>query len=163
MAINIRTINKSDISAITAIYNYYIENTTITFEENCLTEKEMAIRVEQISLQFPFLVAETEGMIIGYAYATKWKERSAYRFSAETTVYLQMNQRGNGVGSMLLSALIIRLKELKLHTLIAGIALPNQASIALHEKFGFVKVACFKEVGYKFKKWVDVEYLQLIL
>ena len=102
-------------------------------------------------------------MIQGYAYATDWKPRGAYRHSVESTVYLRNGQSGHGYGSQLYSKLIELLMRLQVHTVIGGIAQPNEESIALHEKFGFVKVAHFKEVGYKFDQWVDVAYWQLIL
>ena len=99
-------------------------------------------------VKYPWLVVEIENRIEGYAYATDWKPRWAYRHSVETTVYLKHGQSGNGYGTMLYTQLIADLKKLKVHTMIGGIAQPNEASIALHEKLGFVKVAHFKEEGF---------------
>ncbi len=99
----------------------------------------------------------------GYAYASEWKSRCAYRYSVETTVYLHPDARGKGIGTLLYQELIRKLSKLELHAAIGGIALPNDASVALHEKIGFKKAAHFKQVGYKFNKWVDVGYWELIL
>ena len=159
----IRNVSNTDISDIIAIYNYYIENTCITFEEEPVTSNEMLKRIETISKVHPFIVAELDNKVIGYAYATSWRVRSAYRFSSEITIYLDHKMKGKGVGSQLFSALIEKLKETDLHVLVGGIALPNEASIALHEKYGFEKVAQFSEIGYKFNQWIDVGYWELKL
>jgi len=99
---------------------------------------------------------------LGYAYASKWKSRCAYKYSVETTVYLRPEVKGQGIGSKLYKELLTQLKEKNIHAAIGGIALPNDASIALHEKLGFKKIGQFKEVGYKFDKWIDVGYWELI-
>lgn len=111
----------------------------------------------------PWLVAEAEGVVAGYAYATKWRVRHAYRFSVESSVYLAPASAGQGIGTMLYRALLDRLRDGGFHLAIGGIALPNAASIALHEKLGFEKVAQFREVGFKFGRWTDVGYWQLSL
>ena len=103
------------------------------------------------------------GHITGYAYATKWKARSAYRFAVETTVYLADGLARQGLGSRLYEELFGLLKERQIHAAIGGIALPNDASVALHEKFGMRKVAHFEQVGFKFGKWVDVGYWERFL
>ena len=158
-------IRKSDVSdsvAIANIYNHYIKNTIITFEEKELTPDEISRRIENVfSESLPWIVAENGGKMIGYAYATKWKTRSAYRFSVESTVYLEPSSVGNGIGSRLYNELLSLLKDSGIHVVLGGIALPNPSSIALHEKFGFKQVARFKEVGIKFGKWIDVGYWQL--
>jgi phosphinothricin acetyltransferase len=111
----------------------------------------------------PWLVAESDGHIRGYAYATKWKARSAYRFSVETTVYLADGLGRQGLGSRLYEELFRLLKKQGIHAAIGGIALPNDASVALHEKLGMRKVAHFEQVGFKFGKWVDVAYWERFL
>ena len=100
---------------------------------------------------------------MGYASATKWKGRSAYRFSVETTIYLAPHSVGKRIGTELYRHLLDQLRDLGLHTAIGGVALPNPASVALHEKCGFRKVAHFGEVGFKFGKWIDVAYWQVSL
>jgi L-amino acid N-acyltransferase YncA len=157
----IRKVEIKDAEDITAIYNYYIENTTITFEEELLTVEEMASRIETISAQYTYLVYEENGRVIGYAYATQWKARSAYRFSAEVTIYLHPDVKGKGIGSALFQNFLDEIKETELHVIVGGIALPNAASVALHEKFGFKKIAQFEEIGFKFGKWIDVGYWEL--
>ena len=101
--------------------------------------------------------------MIGYTYASDWKKRTAYRKTVETAIYLDPDHLGKGIGSTLKAAMIDELKERGFHCVISGIALPNPASIAMCEKFGFKKVAHFKQVGYKFGEWIDVAYWQLIL
>ena len=159
----IRNVEIRDAEAITAIYNYYIENTIITFEEEAITVEEMASRIKSISLQYPYLVYEENGKVVGYAYATQWKARSAYRFSAEDTIYLDHRETGKGFGCELFSAFLNEFRKTNLHSLVGGIALPNAASVALHEKFGFKKIGQFEEIGFKFGKWVDVGYWELKL
>ena len=153
----------TDAGQICAIYNHYIINTTATFEEEEITEEEMRIRIKQLTRRFPWLVFEVENEVIGYAYATDWKSRSAYRYSAETTVYLKSDDLGKGIGSILYQELIKEMKSLSYQTLIGGIALPNNSSIALHEKMNFKKVAHFQQIGFKLNQWVDVGYWQLLL
>lgn len=160
----IRHAEVSDAQAIASIYNYYIANTTITFEEQFVSAEQMAERILEVhAASLPWLVAEEFGQVIGYAYASKWRARSAYRFSVETTVYLQNEVVSRGVGSQLYEVLFSALKEKGVHVAIGGIALPNKASASLHEKFGMKKIAHFEQVGFKFEKWVDVGYWQAVL
>lgn len=159
----IRSATSKDAPQITDIYNYYIQNTTVTFEKTPISFHEMEDRITKTQVKYPWLIQETDNQILGYAYATDWKPRGAYRHSVESTVYLRNGYSGNGIGTLLYAELIKRLQHLNVHTIIGGIAQPNEGSIALHEKFGFKKVAHFNEVGYKFENWVDVAYWQLIL
>lgn len=159
----IRPVKLSDSHDICSIYNEYILNTRITFEEQSLSDVEMADRIENITKSYPWLVYEHQEKVVGYSYAAKWKERSAYRHSVEAAIYLNRNITGKGIGTQLLRTLLDELKIRKYHSVIYGIAQPNAASIALCEKFGFQKVALFKEVGYKFGQWIDVGYWELIL
>ena len=157
----VRAARPEDSAAIARIYSHYVLTTTISFEEAAVSEADMSARVRDVQSQgLPWLVAEDAGVVVGFAYASKWKVRSAYRFSVESSVYIAPDRKGGGVGSKLYAALLAELAGLELHTVIGGIALPNDASIRLHEKFGFVKTAHFSEVGFKFGKWVDVAYWQ---
>lgn len=158
----IRSVHLEDAEAIATIYNYYIENTTATFEEEAIDSEEMKKRISGIVSKYPYLVFEEEGAILGYAYGSDWKGRSAYKFTVESSIYLGPNAISKGIGSILYTALLKQLIALDFHAIIGGISLPNEASVALHEKFGFEKIALFKEVGFKFNKWVDVGYWQLI-
>jgi len=164
--VTIRAATPADAAAVAAIYNHYVAETIVTFEEEPVPAAEMARRIEEIqAASFPWLVAAEEGApgILGYAYAAPWKRRSAYRHSAEITVYLAPGRTGRGLGSKLYGALLPMLRPLGIHALIGGIALPNPASIALHEKFGLRKVAHFQAVGFKLGRWIDVGYWQRIL
>jgi len=161
---SLRTATRADAESIARIYNHYVANTTITFEEEAVSTGEMADRIAEVaSSSLPWLVLEQDGQIAGYAYATKWKERSAYRYTVEITIYLAPGLGGQGLGMQLYQVLFAHLKEAGFHAVIGVIALPNPASIALHEKFGMTKVAHFKEVGFKFGQWIDVGYWEGVL
>ena len=159
----IRSACIADANAIAAIYNYYVTSTTITFEEAAVSPGEMAARIESVSAQFPWLVCERDGQVIGYAYATPWRARSAYRFSVETTVYVDSRHARKGVGMQLYTELINALRGTDIQVALGGIAQPNPGSVALHERLGFEKVAHFKNVGRKFDQWIDVGYWELQL
>lgn len=160
----IRPATPDDAEAIVRIYNHYILNTIITFEEQPVSVQEMAERlVEVAAAALPWLVAEEVGQVIGYAYASKWKGRCAYRYSVESTVYLDPQAKGKGHGTRLYEQLLALLKAHGVHVVIGGIALPNAASIALHEKLGMRQAGQFSEVGFKFEQWIDVGYWQMIL
>jgi L-amino acid N-acyltransferase YncA len=160
----IRSATPADAESIIRIYNHYVLNTTITFEEQAISSEEMAGRItEAASSSLPWLVLEQAGLLAGYAYATKWKGRGAYRFSVESTIYLAPGLGGRGLGTQLYQVLLAQLKEKGFHAVIGGIALPNPVSIALHEKFGMTKVAHFKEVGFKLGRWIDVGYWEVVL
>lgn len=161
---HIRDAITNDSRAIAAIYNPYIADTTISFEEQPVTDADMARRIGEVQeAGLPWLVIEAGGVVLGYAYATKWRVRHAYRFSVESSVYLAPQAAGQGLGTMLYTALLERLRAQGCHLVIGGIALPNAASVALHEKMGYEKVAQFREVGFKFERWVDVGYWQKVL
>lgn len=158
---NIRKVRLEDASAIAEIYNFYIENSIATFETEKVSAEDFQKRIEQTLKQnLPYFVSEENGELLGYAYASKWKDRFAYRFSVEVTVYLSTNATGKGLGTQLYQELFNALTQLGFHTAIGGISLPNPASEALHEKMGMVKVAHFQQVGYKFNQWIDVGYWQ---
>ncbi|WP_206485641.1 GNAT family N-acetyltransferase [Thalassotalea sp. G2M2-11] len=161
----IRTAVINDAQAIAQIYNYYIKDTVITFEEQMVTADEMAQRIQTITQSnHIWLVLEIEGELLGYAYSTKWRDRSAYRFASEITVYLTPHCHGKGYGTALYTELFKQLQlNTEINTVIAGITLPNQASVALHEKLGLKKVAHFEQVGLKFGQWLDVGYWQMAL
>lgn len=160
----VRPAQADDAAQITEIYNHYVVHSAVTFEEQPVTAQEIARRMLEIaSLRLPWLVAERHGVIAGYAYATRWRVRSAYRFSVESTVYVRADQERAGVGTKLYAALLPALKDCGMHVVMGGITLPNDASVRLHENFGFRKVAHFIEVGFKFNRWIDVGYWQRVL
>jgi phosphinothricin acetyltransferase len=159
----IRAATSADAGQIAGIYSHYVLNTHITFEEAVVGADEMRQRMAEVQHTLPWLVDETDGVIDGYCYATKWRVRHAYRFAAETTIYLRTNVVGRGLGTQLYARLLGELKSRGVHAAIGGIALPNDASIALHERMGFAKVAQFREVGWKFGRWIDVGYWEQLL
>ena len=161
---SIRAATAADGLVLARIYNHYITNTIVTFEEAPLSADDMAARVtETNAANLPWLVAEEPSGVVGYAYASRWKGRCAYRYSVEVTVYLDETAVGQGRGTLLYTALFNALRRSGCHVAIGGIALPNAASVALHEKFSMQKVAHFSEVGFKFGCWVDVGYWQLTM
>jgi L-amino acid N-acyltransferase YncA len=159
----VRKVTVEDAEQICAIYNHYVRETYITFEEQPVSAEEMSQRIRATLESLPWLVWENGQELAGYCYATRWKGRCAYRHSVESTVYVREGASGRGIGGSLYDALLTELRRLQLHTVIGGIALPNPASVALHEKLGFEKVAHFHEVGNKFNQWIDVGYWQLLL
>jgi phosphinothricin acetyltransferase len=160
----IRAAADDDAAAIAAIYNHYVLHTIVTFEEEAVPAEEMRDRVRETQAAgLPFLVAAPGGDVQAFAYASAWKGRCAYRFSREVTVYVRHGEAGRGLGSALYASMIPQLQQLGLHALLGGIALPNEASVALHEKFGFTKTAHLREVGWKFNRWIDVGYWQRLL
>ncbi|MEP5611761.1 MAG: arsinothricin resistance N-acetyltransferase ArsN1 family B [Cyclobacteriaceae bacterium] len=161
----IRIATPDDSNAICGIYDHYILNSHATFETEPVSAQEMEKRIDHISkeLQLPYLVFEQNQEILGYTYATQWKPRAAYERTVETTVYVHPEEFGKGVGNQLYKALLEQLKNSGYHAIIGGIALPNEPSISLHEKLGFVNVGELKEVGFKFGIWIDVGYWQRIL
>jgi L-amino acid N-acyltransferase YncA len=162
--LSVRPALETDAEALARIYNYYVHNTVITFEEEPVSAQEMAARIADVqNASLPWLVAELSGAPVGYAYAKKWKSRSAYRFAVETTIYLEHGHEGRGIGKRLYMELLSLLRKRGVHVAIGGAALPNEASVALHEKLGFERVATFRQVGFKHDRWIDVAYWQLLL
>lgn len=162
----IRDAKKEDIKAITDIYNHYILHTTACFSEEAVAEEEMEKQMRWIhSLGCLYIVWEDEasGEVLGFCYAHPWKEKSAYRKTLETTVYLSPNATGRGIGTQLMETLIGRCRHQGYHVLIADITTGNDASIRMHEKLGFVRKSSFEEVGRKFNQWLGVEDFELIL
>jgi len=156
----IRKAKETDAHTIALIYNHYILHSTITFEEKEVNEQLIIERLKE-SKKHPWWVFEQEGVVLGYAFSTKWKSRSAYRFTVESSVYVAPKQRQKGVGTLLYSKLIESLKNEGFRIILAGISLPNDQSISFHEKLGFQKVGQLESVGYKFNRWIDVGYWEL--
>ncbi|MDE2427912.1 MAG: N-acetyltransferase [Burkholderiales bacterium] len=163
MTQTIRHASAADAEAICQIYNHYVATTHISFEEAPVAVAEMAQRIGDVSARLPWLVLEQGGQLLGYAYATPWRVRSAYRFSVESSVYVSPQHGRRGIGAALYQALIAALRTRGIRVVLGGIAQPNAASVALHEHMGFQKVAHFNEVGYKFGQWIDVGYWELSL
>ncbi len=159
----IRPVTLADAWRVAAIYNRYIEDTTITFETELVTPEDMRVRIETISSAFPYFVYEYDGELLGYCYAHSWKEREAYSKTLETTVYLAPEIFREGVGSLLMARLIEECRRRGYHALVACITADNLPSLKFHQRLGFRPVSRFSEVGRKFDRWLDVIDLELIL
>lgn len=160
---NIRKVELADAEQIAEIYNYYIQNTHHTFETDPVTGDEMRERIAEVTESYPFLVAEDDGdEVCGYAYASQFKMRTAYEYAVEVSIYVKNAAKQKGIGTSLYTRMFDELAETDAHAIIAGIALPNDASVRFHERLGFSKVAHFREVGYKLGRWVDVGYWQMM-
>ena len=163
LGFNIRPVASADAGAIAAIYAHYVEHSATTFELTPPGPAEILERMRHILPHHPFLVAERDGAVVGYAYAGKLYERAAYRWAAETTVYVAHGRQRQGIGQTLYAALIATLAQQGFQTAIGKITLPNPGSVALHELFGFVRSGVLAKVGYKQGAWHDVGIYQLEL
>jgi len=160
---HIRDITEADAQAICDIYNPYVIETAISFEQQPVPANEMRSRIRSVTADYPWLVAESGAGVIAYAYATRWRTRAAYDQTAESTIYVSRSQHRSGVAYPLYMALLERLRRQSVHAVVGCITVPNPASIAFHEKCGFKKVAHFPQVGRKFEQWVDVGFWQVTL
>ena len=159
----IRLAKISDAPAIARIYNYYVKETTVTFEYAPLTNNEMADRINSISASYPYFVYEENDCILGYCYAHPWKERAAYAQTYEISIYLAKEATGQGIGSKLLKRLVDECRKINCHALIACITAENAGSIRFHLRHGFKQVSSFKEVGFKFNRYLDVNDYELLI
>jgi phosphinothricin acetyltransferase len=156
---SIRDATLLDADTIAAIYNHYIATSTATFEVDQIGGDEEATRMRGVvDGGYPYLVAEVDGQVVGYAYAAQYRPRAAYAHTVETSVYVATDTVSCGVGTALYTALFDRLQSFPLHVALAVIALPNPGSVALHERFGFTQVGQLPEVGRKFDRWIDVGF-----
>jgi L-amino acid N-acyltransferase YncA len=163
-AVQVRAATAADGDSVAAISDHYVRGTVVCFEETAVPGSSMGERIEAVlGAGLPWLVAVEDRRVIGYAYASLWNARSAYRHTVECTAYLAPEATGRGLGTQLYEELFARLRQSGLHTVIAVITLPNPASVALHEKFGLRRAGVFHEVGLKFGAWIDVGYWQGIL
>lgn len=156
----VRDASAVDAAACAAIYAPYVTDTTITFEEVPPGTDEMAVRMARAAMSWAWLVAEVDGQVLGYAYGGRFKERSAFRWSCETSVYLAPHAYGRGLGRLLYTELLDRLAARGYRIAVAVITQPNEASMALHRTFGFEQVALLPSIGYKHGAWRDVAWLQ---
>jgi phosphinothricin acetyltransferase len=152
-----------DAAACAAIYAPHVESGPTSFEERPPSGAEMGARIERVAATHPWLVAEAGGEVVGYAYACQYMDRPAYRWAAGVSVYLTEAQRGQGLGTRLYEALFERLRRQRFQIACAGITLPNQPSVALHERLGFTAVGVSRRIGWKAGAWRDVGWWQLEL
>jgi phosphinothricin acetyltransferase len=158
-----RSATVEDAAAIQRIYAPVVVETAISFEDVPPTVEEMAARIASTLKTYPYLVAVSDGEVSGYAYAGRHAERAAYRYSADTTIYIAPEARGKGVGRTLYAALLADLAGRGFHAAFAGIALPNPGSVRLHETVGFEPVGVYRQVGFKFGRWHDLGWWQRLL
>jgi L-amino acid N-acyltransferase YncA len=161
MSAEIRTATAADAAGVAAIYNWYIANTVITFEVEPVTAADMARRMETVLAAHDWLVLERGRELLGYAYAGRFHARAAYGYATESTIYLRHGYAGQGLGTTLYTELVRRTFARGYLHLVGGIALPNEPSVRLHEKLGFVKIGHLLRIGRKFERWIDVGHWQL--
>ncbi|HYB99510.1 MAG TPA: arsinothricin resistance N-acetyltransferase ArsN1 family B [Candidatus Limnocylindrales bacterium] len=156
MALSLRAATFGDAPAIAAVYAPYVQHTVISFEEIAPTAEQMHDRMAASIASHPWLVACRDGEVVGYAYSSRHRERAAYRWSVDVSVYLSARWHRGGIGRALYTTLLAALRELGFARAYAGITLPNQASVGLHEAMGFTLVGVYQGVGYKNGAWRDV-------
>ncbi|KIC93423.1 GNAT family N-acetyltransferase [Flavihumibacter solisilvae] len=164
MEIKIRNAAEQDLPQLLGIYNEIIANTTAVYDYDPHTlemrRKWFETKQEQ---GFPVFVAEEADKIVGFSSIGPFRAWAAYKYTVENSVYVASDQRGKGIGKLLMPPLIQAARHLNLHTIVAGIDASNDASIRLHQYFGFEEVAHFRQVGFKFDRWLDLKFLQLII
>ncbi len=160
--VEIRDAIRSDVPAITALYNSYVENSVITFDIEPVAVTDRYPWFEQFApgSRHQLLVATEGDSLVGFAYTGTFRQRAAYDQSVESTIYLADSHHGQGIGTTLYTALFDAIAQTDVHRVYAGITLPNDASIAIHQKFGFTSVGVFTDAGYKFGKFWDVIFLE---
>jgi len=163
MSMTIRRATEDDVPAIRDIYNYEILNGYATFDLEPQTLEDRLAWLREVTPPHYVLVAEDGGQVLGWASLKAFREREAYRFTAEDSVYIHQDHRGRGIGRAILGRLVELGRENGFHTIVAGISMPNEASERLHASFGFERVGQEREVGYKFERWIDVLWMQLML
>ncbi|HWS59924.1 MAG TPA: GNAT family N-acetyltransferase [Flavobacterium sp.] len=164
MKIQIRDYNAIDTQAILDIINYNILHSTALYDYKIRNyEQQLSILEEKINKNFPVIVAEIDGQVVGFGMYSEFRFREAYKYTVEHSVYVNADFHGKGIGKLLLVELIALARKQKLHTMIAVIDAENQGSVEFHEKFGFKTVGIIKESGYKFDRWLDSVFMQLIL
>ena len=156
----IRRANPQDAGRLRQIYAPFVEETAVSFETTVPSTEDFSKRIASTLTTHEWLVAEEDGHVCGYAYGTPHRAREAYRMSVETSVYIDSNYRGKGIGKRLYQDLFTSLRSLGFHNAYAGITLPNDASVALHQSIGFEAIGIFREVGYKKSEWHDVSWWQ---
>jgi L-amino acid N-acyltransferase YncA len=163
-AVIIRDAREDDVSAILDIYNEAILNTTAVYSEKPHTlQMRLDWYNDRVNNNFPVFIADADGKVAGFGSFGHFRAWPCYRYTVEVSVYVEMSYRGRGISKLLLQSLIDRAKEMNMHAVIAGISADNEISINLHNSFGFEEIANFKEVGYKFGRWLDLKFFELLL
>ena len=164
MEVQIRPFEIKDTQSILDIINYNILNSTALYDYRTRDfETQKTILEDKINKGFPVIVAECDGKLVGFGMYSEFRFREAYKFTVEHSVYVSPNEMGKGIGKMIMAQLIIQAKAQGLHTMIGVIDSENKSSITFHEQFGFKSVGIIKESGYKFDRWLDSVFMQLLL
>jgi phosphinothricin acetyltransferase len=163
-AVQIRDAEDDDLDTITAIHNHAVVHTTAIWNEDAVDRADRAAWLaDRTARGYPVIVAADDTGVVGYASYAQWRPHSGYRLSVEHSVYVRGDQRGRGIGTTLMTALIARAREAGMHVMIGGVESGNTASITLHERLGFAEVGRMPQVGAKFGRWLDLSMLQLVL
>lgn len=158
----IRPVHLDDAQQLLDIYNYYVVNTTVTFDLEAVSLESFKEKIRTISVDYPFIVFEEQQEVLGFAYGSRFRPKPAYNHTVESTIYIKHGHHGKQIGSLLYHDLLHLLKQKDFHIVLGVLTLPNEASVRLHEKFGFQQVAFLNEVGLKFGSWQDVGFYQLM-
>ena len=161
--IKLRTASVADAAALAKIYEYYVKNTTVSFEYDPPSVSEFAERISHKMQKYPYLVAEDDGRPVGYAYASEYRERRAYDWSVELSIYVDKDERSCGIGTLLYTALLALLREQNFASAYACITIPNSPSVSFHEEMGFALIGHFHRAGYKHGNWLDVAWYERAL
>jgi len=160
MSISIRPVSLADASACLNLYSKYVVRSAVSFELDAPSLDEFSSRIDSISKRFPYVVAEENGRVIGYAYASAYRDRLAYQWNVEVSIYVEDDKKKSGIASLLYAELFSELKRIHICKAFAVIALPNEASVNFHTKMGFEKFATYKNVGFKLNQWHDVLWME---
>jgi len=164
MSVEIREARENDIQGILEIVNYAITHTTAIYHYDLQTyEEQLTWFQDKKSKGFPIYIAEEEGKVLGFGGYGPFRFRKAYNKTIEHSIYIHHKARRKGIGRLLMNRLITQARKEGYHTMIAGVDMANSSSKLFHEQFGFIEIGTFKEIGYKFDKWLDVCFLQLML
>ena len=159
----IRFATDADIDAMLAIYAYYVQHTSVTFDHETPSLEKFKEKINSLQKQFPVLVYAIDGEIVGYAYASLFREKRAYQWTVETTIYLKPSYKGSGIGSQLYSSLFDILRKQHIRYAIAVITIPNDESLLFHQKFGFEHAGTLEEIGYKMNQWWSITMMRKCL
>ncbi|MFA9221203.1 MAG: N-acetyltransferase family protein [Sediminibacterium sp.] len=163
MSVSIRPVNISDADFCLSLYSKYVVDSAVSFELEAPSLEEFSNRIDSISKRFPYLIAEQNGTLEGYAYASAYRDRAAYQWNVEVSIYVEEDNKKSGVATKLYAELFAELKRIHICKAFAVIALPNEASVGFHHKMGFEKFATFENVGFKLNQWHDVLWMEKII
>jgi phosphinothricin acetyltransferase len=160
MSLSIRPVTNNDAQACLNLYSKYVVNSAVSFELEAPSLEEFSRRIDAIANRFPYLIAEENGRVIGYAYASAYRDRLAYQWNVEVSIYVEDDKKKSGIASRLYAELFSELKRIHICKAFAVIALPNEASVGFHHKMGFEKFATYTNVGFKLNQWHDVLWME---